>query len=89
MTALLSEIPTIQELIAVEPSASAMKKATKRFDELELAVIPKIQWGSLFYVDESLSEKHAIILCEVIEHINEERLPKIMDMLLYSMHLQH
>ena len=84
LTALLSEIPTIQELIAVEPSASAIKKATKRLDELELAVIPKIQWGSLFYVDESLSGKDVMILCEVIEHINEERLPKIMDMLLYT-----
>ncbi|WP_332645525.1 methyltransferase domain-containing protein [Lysinibacillus sp. 54212] len=84
LTALLSEIPTIRELIAVEPSASEIKKATHRFEGLETAVLPKIQWGSLFYWDESLRGKDVMILCEVIEHINEERLPKIMDMLLHD-----
>ncbi|WP_042477285.1 methyltransferase domain-containing protein [Bacillus ndiopicus] len=82
LTALLSELPTIHELIAVEPSEAAIRKATKRFEGLDTAVAPKIQWGSLFYYDNTLVNKDILILCEVIEHINEVRLPKIMSMLL-------
>ncbi|WPK13406.1 methyltransferase domain-containing protein [Lysinibacillus louembei] len=82
LSALLSELPTIQELIAVEPSEAAIRKATRRFEELDTATIPQIQWGSLFYYDHTLVNKDVLILCEVIEHINEERLPKIMAMLL-------
>jgi len=60
-----------------------MKKAIKLFEGLEDAfVIPKPTWGSLFYYDARLQHKDVIILCEVIEHINEERLPKIMELLL-------
>ena len=82
LTALLSELSTIQELIAVEPSEAAIRKATKRFEELDTVIMPRIQWGSLFYHDYTLAHKDILILCEVIEHINEERLPKVMSMLL-------
>ncbi|WP_107840841.1 methyltransferase domain-containing protein [Metasolibacillus meyeri] len=82
LTALLSELSTIQELIALEPSEAAIRKATKRFEALDTPIIPQIQWGSLFYYDQTLANKDILILCEVIEHINEERLPKIIAMLL-------
>ncbi|KOP72420.1 methyltransferase type 12 [Lysinibacillus sp. FJAT-14745] len=83
LSSLLAYVKGIDELLAVEPSEAAMKKAIKRFEGLEDAfVTPKPTWGSLFYYDARLQHKDVIVLCEVIEHINEERLPKIMAMLL-------
>ena len=83
LSSLLAYVKGIDELLSVEPSEAAMKKAIKRFETLEKAyVIPKPTWGSLFYFDARLQHKDVIVLCEVIEHINEERLPKIMSLLL-------
>lgn len=83
LSSLLAYVGDVHELLAVEPSAVAMKKAVKRFDTLEnVSVIPKPTWGSLFYYDARLQQKDVIVLCEVIEHIDEERLPKVMAMLL-------
>ncbi|MGE7912771.1 methyltransferase domain-containing protein [Lysinibacillus xylanilyticus] len=83
LSSLLAYVEGIDELLAVEPSEAAIKKAIKRFEKLEKAyVIPKATWGSLFYYDARLQHKDVIVLCEVIEHINEERLPKIMSLLL-------
>jgi hypothetical protein len=77
----------VQEILAVEPSQSASLQAVKRFErvrEKEAFVQPDLVWGSLFYYDERLKGKDVIILCEVIEHIDEHRLPKAMETILYE-----
>ncbi len=81
----LGFIDGVQEILAVEPSETATLKAMRRFEkvrEKDGFVEPTTMWGSLFYYDERLKNKDVIILCEVIEHIDEERLPKVMDLLL-------
>ncbi|MGE6488602.1 3' terminal RNA ribose 2'-O-methyltransferase Hen1 [Paenisporosarcina sp. NPDC076898] len=81
----LGFVEGITEILAVEPSEAASLKALERFNKVknkEKFVIPELLWGSLFYYDERLKDKDVIILCEVIEHIDETRLPKAMDTLL-------
>ena len=81
----LGFIDGVQEILAVEPSEKEQLKARRRFEKVKdrtAFVEPTPMWGSLFYYDERLKNKDVIILCEVIEHIDEERLPKIMDLLL-------
>ncbi|MCZ8538025.1 3' terminal RNA ribose 2'-O-methyltransferase Hen1 [Paenisporosarcina quisquiliarum] len=83
----LGFVEGITEILAVEPSESASLKALERFNKVknkEKFVIPELLWGSLFYYDERLKDKDVIILCEVIEHIDESRLPKAMDTLLHD-----
>ena len=83
----LGLIAGVREILAVEPSQSAAVKAAARFhkaQENEHFTMPKTLWGSLFYFDERLQGKDAIILCEVIEHIDEDRLPKAMDTILHA-----
>lgn len=75
----------VKEILAVEPSESQTLKALKRFEKVEQKenfVMPKQIMGSLFYYDERLKNKDIMILCEVIEHIDEVRLPKIMQTIL-------
>lgn len=84
LSARLGFVEGVQEILAVEPSETARLKALKRFEKLKDQkdfVEPKMIWGSLFYFDERLKNKDVIILCEVIEHIDEERLPKAMDLI--------
>ncbi|KWW20656.1 MULTISPECIES: 3' terminal RNA ribose 2'-O-methyltransferase Hen1 [Peribacillus] len=83
----LGFVKGIKEILAVEPSQSASLKALERFDKVkdkEKFVVPETLWGSLFYYDERLKDKDVIILCEVIEHIDEHRLPKVMDTILHD-----
>jgi len=83
----LGFIKGVQDILAVEPSESATLKALKRFEKVtnqEDFVIPKTLWGSLFYYDERLKGKDVMILCEVIEHIDEYRLPKILETILHD-----
>ncbi|MGB3260992.1 3' terminal RNA ribose 2'-O-methyltransferase Hen1 [Paenisporosarcina sp.] len=85
----LGFVEGITEILAVEPSESASLKALERFNKVknkEKFVLPELLWGSLFYYDERLKDKDVIILCEVIEHIDETRLPKAMDTLLHDYH---
>ena len=85
LSELLGFVEGVQEVLAVEPSQSATLKALKRFEKVKdrnKFVVPETLWGSLFYYDERLKGKDVIILCEVIEHIDEGRLPKVMDTLL-------
>lgn len=85
LSAKLGFVEGIEEILAVEPSESETIKALKRFEKLKEQkdfTLPKTIWGSLFYFDERLKNKDVIILCEVIEHIDEERLPKVMDLIL-------
>ncbi|MFA9557742.1 3' terminal RNA ribose 2'-O-methyltransferase Hen1 [Evansella sp. AB-rgal1] len=75
----------VKEILAVEPSESATLKALRRFEkgkQKENFLVPTPIMGSLFYYDERLKQKDVMILCEVIEHIEEFRLPKIMKTIL-------
>ena len=81
----LGFIDGVQEILAVEPSETESLKAMRRFEKVEDKegfVEPIPMWGSLFYYDERLKDKDVLILCEVIEHIDEERLPRAMDLIL-------
>jgi 3' terminal RNA ribose 2'-O-methyltransferase Hen1 len=87
LSAQLGFIDGIQEILAVEPSQMATLKAMERFEKLkenDQFVTPETIWGSLFYFDERLKNKDAIVLCEVIEHIDEQRLPKALDTVLHD-----
>ncbi len=85
LSVLLGSVPGVREILSVEPSESERIKALKRFEEakeMENFLSPNAIMGSLFYYDERLVNKDVIVLCEVIEHIDEERLPKIMSTIL-------
>ncbi|WP_254842694.1 3' terminal RNA ribose 2'-O-methyltransferase Hen1 [Bacillus sp. MRMR6] len=75
----------VTEILSIEPSNKARIKAIERFEQVnakEGYVEPQSLAGSLFYFDSRLQNKDIIILCEVIEHIDEDRLPKIFDTIL-------
>ncbi|KAA0549070.1 3' terminal RNA ribose 2'-O-methyltransferase Hen1 [Bacillus sp. BGMRC 2118] len=81
----LGYVNGVREVFAVEPSESASLKALRRFEKERLDekfIVPKQMFGSLFYYDERLRNKDVMILCEVIEHIDEYRLPNIMKTIL-------
>ncbi len=81
----LASIPGVEQVWAIEPSAYAGVRALDRFAAMEekgMTVVPKLATGSLFYRDERWSRHDVMILCEVIEHINEARLPMVMRTLL-------
>ncbi|KUP21586.1 3' terminal RNA ribose 2'-O-methyltransferase Hen1 [Paenibacillus sp. DMB5] len=82
LSARLSSVPGVREIRAVEPSAASQLRAMERFAKLEGrpgVVVPEPVTGSLFYFDESLRDRDVMILCEVIEHIDEHRLDRVMD----------
>ena len=81
----LGFVSGVKEIFAVEPSQAESKKAGIRFDKAaskDNFIMPQPLFGSLFYYDERLVNVDIMILCEVIEHIDEHRLPKIMEMIL-------
>ncbi|WP_309087314.1 3' terminal RNA ribose 2'-O-methyltransferase Hen1 [Domibacillus sp.] len=83
----LGFLPGVEEILAVEPSESASLQAIRRFEKAQekSGFVPPISmWGSLFYYDERLKGKGVIILCEVIEHIDEHRLPKAVETILHE-----
>ena len=85
LSAKLGFIEGVEEVLAVEPSTTETIKAVKRFERLKEEkgfVEPIPTSGSVFYFDDRLQQKDIMILCEVIEHIDEERLPKVMDLIL-------
>ncbi|MBK3495944.1 3' terminal RNA ribose 2'-O-methyltransferase Hen1 [Viridibacillus sp. YIM B01967] len=80
----LGFVDGVQEILAVEPSQIEVQKANRRFEKLvgdSQFVMPTNHFGSLFYKDERLKGKDVIILCEVIEHIDPERLPRAMSVI--------
>lgn len=82
LSARLSSVQGVREIKAVEPSAVAQLRAIDRFAKLEGKpgmTVPEPVTGSLFYFDESLRGKDVMILCEVIEHIDEYRLARVME----------
>lgn len=78
LTEHLAQLKTIDTLYAVDPSNAALAKMVKRFTDSDFAVAPIIRWGSLHYEDATFTGADVFILCEVIEHINEERLVSMM-----------
>lgn len=81
----LGFVKGVQEILAVEPSEGETLKAMDRFEKIKEKdnfVQPTPVMSSLFYYDERLKNKDIIILCEVIEHIDEHRLPKVMKTIL-------
>jgi len=83
----LGFIEGVKEILAVEPSQSATLQALSRFEKVKDKVnfvVPETLWGSLFYYDDRLKGKDVMILCEVIEHIDEYRLPKVLDTILHE-----
>ncbi|WP_310831561.1 3' terminal RNA ribose 2'-O-methyltransferase Hen1 [Paenibacillus pedocola] len=82
LSAKLSSVPGVREIKAVEPSAASQLRAMDRFAKLADKpgiIVPDPVTGSLFYFDESLRGKDVMILCEVIEHIDEYRLARVME----------
>lgn len=80
----LGFVPGIQEVWAIEPSKTSLLRAMDRFEKESKKsnfVKPHAQFGSLYYYDEQLTYKDVMILCEVIEHINEDRLPQVFHMI--------
>ena len=76
----LGFVEGVNEILSIEPSNKARLKAIERFGQVidkEGYIEPQSLAGSLFYFDNRLQNKDIIILCEVIEHIDEERVPKI------------
>lgn len=84
LTEQLSQLNTIDRLYAIDPSNTALTKMKRRLSEADLKVTPTIQWGSLYYEDAAFKGADVFILCEVIEHINEERLAPIMQLITES-----
>ena len=83
----LGFIDGVEEILAVEPSQVETMKAVRRFEKVEDKenfVEPVTLWGSLYYFDDRLKGKDLMILCEVIEHIDEPRLPKAFDLILHQ-----
>ncbi|MGG3466792.1 3' terminal RNA ribose 2'-O-methyltransferase Hen1 [Neobacillus pocheonensis] len=82
LSVLLGFVDGVKEIFSVEPSNKSRLRAMERFEQSKEKrgfLEPKSITGSLFYLDERLSNKDVIILCEVIEHIDEHRLPKIFE----------
>ncbi|MGW8957419.1 3' terminal RNA ribose 2'-O-methyltransferase Hen1 [Paenibacillus sp. NPDC055715] len=82
LSARMARMTGVEEIWAVEPSAQAQVRAMERFAKLERhadAISPTPVTGSLFYYDELLRGKDVMILCEVIEHVDEHRLNRVME----------
>lgn len=80
LSVLLGFVDGVKEILSVEPSNKSRLRAMERFEQAKVKrgfQEPNSITGSLFYFDERLSNKDVMILCEVIEHIDEHRLPKI------------
>ncbi|MDM5207544.1 3' terminal RNA ribose 2'-O-methyltransferase Hen1 [Cytobacillus kochii] len=80
----LGFLPNVSEIIAVEPSERETLKAKKRYAkaaENPGFLMPMQKWGSVFYYDDGLKNKDVFILCEVIEHIAEEKLHTAMQLI--------
>lgn len=76
----------LEEIFACEPTLRGIEKM-KRLTEIlhrkkKVKVEPTILQSSLFYQDERLVGKDALVLCEVIEHIEIERIDDVLSNLL-------
>jgi 3' terminal RNA ribose 2'-O-methyltransferase Hen1 len=81
----LGFVEGVKEILSIEPSNKSRIRAIERFEQVnakEGYVQPQSLPGSLYYFDSRLQNKDVIVLCEVIEHIDENRLPKIFETIL-------
>lgn len=77
--------PTLHRILACDVSPIALERAAaslERFPERRREAIELFQ-SSLMYADQRLSGLDAIVLVEVIEHIEPERLPQVCKNLFY------
>lgn len=88
LSARLAYMAGVESILAVEPSGQSRLRAMERFAKLEerrdVVALPEAVIGSLFYFDEQMQDQDVMILCEVIEHVEEYRLSGIMEMLLHD-----
>jgi 3' terminal RNA ribose 2'-O-methyltransferase Hen1 len=80
--ALLRELikePTFTEIVGVDVSARALEVAAKKFERTPDRVKQRLtlRQSALTYVDQSLAGYDAAVLMEVIEHVDEPRLPAL------------
>ncbi|MFF2450394.1 3' terminal RNA ribose 2'-O-methyltransferase Hen1 [Neobacillus sp. NPDC058068] len=78
----LGFVEGVKEILSVEPANKSRLRAMERFEQAKGKrgfIEPKSIAGSLFYYDERLNNKDVMILCEVIEHIDEYRLAPIFE----------
>lgn len=76
----LGFLPEVREILAVEPSQKSQLRALERFEKAkrrEGFVGPVSLISSLFYIDDRLCGKDVMVLCEVMEHIDEYRLQTV------------
>ncbi len=72
----------LRKLVGVEVSAVALSRAQRRLEPERLpsgAPPVELQLGSITYADERWAELDALVLVEVIEHVDAERLPRLED----------
>lgn len=86
LAARLAAVPSIQRVIAIDPSSRALDFASARFERLATAARDKIELahGALGYRDKRLDAVDAVLLVEVVEHLDPERLALAMDALFAS-----
>jgi 3' terminal RNA ribose 2'-O-methyltransferase Hen1 len=80
--ALLRELikePSFTEILGVDVSARALEVAAKKFERTPDRVKQRLtlRQSALTYVDQSLAGYDAAVLMEVIEHVDEPRLPAL------------
>nr|WP_263328550.1 3' terminal RNA ribose 2'-O-methyltransferase Hen1 [Neobacillus sp. Marseille-Q6967] len=85
----LGYLDGVKEILSIEPSNKSRVRAIQRFEEAEGTdgfTPPTSLAGSLYYYDDRLVNKDIMVLCEVIEHIDEYRIPKMMEIILKDYH---
>lgn len=79
----LAREPSLKRVIGVEVSASALGRARRRVgpDEIGERAAAKVELlqGSATYADDRLTDLDALLLLEVVEHLDPERLPALED----------
>jgi 3' terminal RNA ribose 2'-O-methyltransferase Hen1 len=83
---LLVQNKNLKTILACEPTEMGLLKMRRNFEIWErkgrVKVNPEIIQSSLFYVDERLVGKECLALCEVIEHIDIDRIDDVMSIVL-------
>nr|WP_042192314.1 3' terminal RNA ribose 2'-O-methyltransferase Hen1 [Kibdelosporangium sp. MJ126-NF4]CEL19106.1 HEN1 C-terminal domain; double-stranded RNA 3'-methylase [Kibdelosporangium sp. MJ126-NF4]CTQ95092.1 HEN1 C-terminal domain; double-stranded RNA 3'-methylase [Kibdelosporangium sp. MJ126-NF4] len=71
--------PSFTEIVGVDVSARALEVAARRFERTPERVRDRVtlRQSALTYVDQSLAGYDAAVLMEVIEHVDEPRLPAL------------
>ncbi|WP_173138270.1 3' terminal RNA ribose 2'-O-methyltransferase Hen1 [Kibdelosporangium persicum] len=71
--------PSFTEIVGVDVSARALEVAARRFERTPERVRSRLtlRQSALTYVDKSLAGYDAAVLMEVIEHVDEPRLPAL------------